>query len=57
VLHARGPIDWSAPETQRIKRSLRRHFFPDTQPWRELVLFRSRQVLGQALAGLTAAPI
>ncbi|HEV3176852.1 MAG TPA: M14 family metallopeptidase [Stellaceae bacterium] len=55
VLHARGPIDWSAPETQRVKRNLRRHFFPDTQPWRELVLFRSRQVLGQALAGLSAA--
>jgi hypothetical protein len=54
VLHARGAVDWSAPETQRIKRALRRHFFPDTQPWRELVLFRSRQVLGQALAGLAA---
>jgi hypothetical protein len=57
MLHARGPIDWNAPETQRIKRSLRRHFFPDTQPWRELVLFRSRQVLSQALAGLAAATI
>ena len=55
VLHAGGPIDWSAPETQRIKRNLRRHFFPDTQPWRELVLFRSRQVLRQALAGLSTA--
>jgi hypothetical protein len=54
VLHARGAVDWSAPETQRIKRALRRHFFPETQPWRELVLFRSRQVLGQALAGLAA---
>ena len=57
MLHVRGPIDWNAPETQRIKRSLRRHFFPDTQPWRELVLFRSRQVLSQALAGLAAATI
>jgi Protein of unknown function (DUF2817) len=54
VLHARGAVEWSAPETQRIKRALRRHFFPDTQPWRELVLFRSRQVLGQALAGLAS---
>ena len=52
VLHARGAIDWADPETQRIKRNLRRHFFPDTQPWRELVLFRSRQVLTQAIAGL-----
>jgi hypothetical protein len=57
VLHARGPVDWSAPETQRVKRALRRHFFPDTQPWRELVLFRSRQILGQALAGLAGAAI
>ena len=53
VLHAAGNVAWSAPETQRIKRNLRRHFFPDTQPWRELVLFRSRQVLCQAMAGLT----
>ncbi|HYC13410.1 MAG TPA: DUF2817 domain-containing protein, partial [Stellaceae bacterium] len=52
VLHARGAVDWANPETQRIKRNLRRHFFPDTQPWRELVLFRSRQVLMQAIAGL-----
>ncbi|HLJ19574.1 MAG TPA: DUF2817 domain-containing protein, partial [Stellaceae bacterium] len=54
VLHARGPVDWMSPETQRIKRNLRHHFFPDTQPWRELVLFRSRQVLAQALAGLSS---
>ncbi|MGH7123507.1 MAG: M14 family metallopeptidase, partial [Stellaceae bacterium] len=54
VLHARGPVDWTSPETQRIKRNLRHHFFPDTQPWRELVLFRSRQVLAQALSGLAA---
>jgi Protein of unknown function (DUF2817) len=52
VLHAAGNVDWKAPETQRIKRNLRRHFFPDTQPWRELVVFRSRQVLSQALRGL-----
>jgi hypothetical protein len=52
VLHAAGPIDWNSGEVRRIKRNLRRHFFPDTQPWRELVLFRSRQVLAQALAGL-----
>lgn len=52
VLHATGKVDWNTPETQRIKRNLRRHYFPDTQPWRELVLFRSRQVLTQALAGL-----
>jgi Protein of unknown function (DUF2817) len=52
VIHAAGPVDWNSAEVQRTKRSLRRHFFPDTQPWRELVLFRSRQVLAQAVAGL-----
>jgi hypothetical protein len=31
---------------------MHRTFFPDTADWREMVLFRSRQVLGQALAGL-----
>ncbi len=55
VLHARGAVDWVAPETQRIKRALTRHFFPDTRPWREMVLFRSRQVLTQALQGLAGA--
>jgi len=52
VLHAAGAVDWNAAETRRIKRNLRRHYFPNTQSWRELVLFRSRQVLTQALSGL-----
>ncbi len=55
VLHARGAVDWVDPETQRIKRALKRHFFPDTRPWREMVLFRSRQVLSLALQGLAGA--
>jgi len=52
ILHAQGPIDWSAPQTQRVKAELKRFFFPDTQDWREMVLFRARQVIGQALKGL-----
>ena len=55
VLHGRGAVDWVDPETQRIKRALKRHFFPDTRPWREMVLFRSRQVLSLALQGLAGA--
>lgn len=28
-LHNRGPFDWDAPETQRIKAALRRQFYPE----------------------------
>jgi hypothetical protein len=57
-LHAYGrgnknQIDWHALETQRIKKALRRQYYPDTDEWREMVLWRSRQILRQALAGLT----
>lgn len=51
-LHAYTNVDWAAPETRRIKRQLRRQFYPDTDDWREMMLFRSRQVIRQALAGL-----
>ena len=53
-LHAHGQFDWSDPESQRIQHLLRKYFYPDTRDWKELVLFRSRQVISQALAGLTA---
>lgn len=52
ILHAQGPIDWTAPQTRKVKAELKRFFFPDTQDWREMVLFRARQVIGQALRGL-----
>ena len=51
-LHARGDVTWDCPETREIKTSLQRAFYPDRTDWRELVLFRSRQAIGQALAGL-----
>jgi hypothetical protein len=51
-LHGRGAVDWDAPETRRIKAGIRKHFFPDTEDWKEMVLFRSRQILRQAQAGL-----
>lgn len=54
-LHRAGAPDWEAPTTRRIKDTLRRTFFPDTDDWREMVLFRSRQVFRQALAGLAEA--
>jgi hypothetical protein len=56
-LHAHGTVDWDSPETQRIKGALRHHFHPDTRAWKEMVLMRSRQVIGQAFAGLDNRPI
>ena len=54
-LHAHTNVDWSAPATKRIKAELKDAFFPDSAAWREMVLFRSRQVLRQAQAGLERA--
>jgi hypothetical protein len=48
----RPDAGWTDPETVRVKAYIRRAFYPDTDSWRELVLFRSRQVLGQAVRGL-----
>lgn len=54
-LHNHSNLDWSAPETRRIKRQIRDHYYPERPDWQEMVLFRSRQILRQALAGLAAA--
>jgi hypothetical protein len=54
-LHAYSNVDWAAPETRRIKAQMRAHFYPDAPDWQEMVLFRSRQILRQALAGLGAS--
>jgi hypothetical protein len=51
-LHAHTNVDWSDAETQRIKADLKDAFFPDSAAWREMVLFRGRQVLRQARDGL-----
>ena len=51
-LHAFGKVDWADPEVQRIKRQVRKQYYPDSDDWREMVLFRSRQLIRQALAGL-----
>ncbi len=53
-LHNHSNADWAAPETRRIKAQIRRHFYPEVPDWQEMVLFRSRQVLRQAIAGLAA---
>ena len=51
-LHARGDVTWDCPKTRDIKMPLQRAYYPDRTDCRELVLFRSRQAIGQALAGL-----
>lgn len=54
-LHTYGKPAWSEAGTQRIQQALRRFYYPDKDDWREAVLFRARQIIRQALAGLAAA--
>ncbi len=51
-LHNTRNVDWDDPTTREIKRALKDHFSPDDLDWREMVLFRSRQILRLGLAGL-----
>jgi len=53
-LHTYTNLDWDDPETRDIKARVRKTYFPDTQDWREMVIFRSRQIVDQALAGMAA---
>ncbi len=58
-LYTQGDPAWGDTETQRIKAALRRAYYPAKADWHELVIFRSRQVIRQTLAGLageTASP-
>jgi Protein of unknown function (DUF2817) len=52
-LHAYGAVDWQNPSTSEIKRRLKEFYYPDTTDWKESVVLRSRQVVAQALAGLS----
>jgi hypothetical protein len=51
-LHNRGPFDWDDAEVRRIKRQIRKHFYPDSDDWKEMILWRSQQIVRQATAGL-----
>jgi hypothetical protein len=53
-LHAYTNVDWGAAETRRIKAAIKDAYFPDSATWREMVLFRARQVLRQAGHGLAS---
>jgi len=52
-LHAYGKVDWLTEPTLGIKAEMRRHFYPDTSDWQDMVLRRSRECIKQALAGLS----
>ena len=48
---------WAQSDNDLARREhsqlMRRHFCPDDQAWKEMVLFRARQVLSQAMRGLS----
>ena len=45
---------WDDPATLQAKAKIKRAFYPDKDDWKEMVLFRSRQVLRQATLGLSS---
>jgi hypothetical protein len=47
-LHNQGAFDWDAPETRKIKDELKWHYHPASDDWKEMVLWRSRQLIRQA---------
>lgn len=51
-LHANRVFDWHDAEAQAIKQAIKWHYYPATDAWKEMVLFRSRQVIRQTLEGL-----
>jgi hypothetical protein len=54
-LHAYGEPGWTAETARAIRIEMRRVYYPDTPDWQEMVLARSRQVVRQTLAGLSAS--
>jgi hypothetical protein len=51
--HHVNSFAWDDPATRKAKAKIRRAFYPD-KDWKEMILFRSRQVLRQAIKGLLA---
>ena len=52
-LHRQGMPNWQLEQTRLVKAAIRRHFYPDTEEWKQLVIARARQCIGQALVGLS----
>ena len=51
-LHKYG--DPLGPEAAPIRAAMRKQFYPDTDEWKEMVLFRGHQVVRQAIKALNA---
>ncbi|MDO9141280.1 MAG: DUF2817 domain-containing protein [Methylobacter sp.] len=49
---------WAQPDNGQARlehsKAMRRHFCPEDKPWREMVLFRARQVIAQGLYGVSS---
>ncbi|MBS0223990.1 MAG: M14 family metallopeptidase [Proteobacteria bacterium] len=54
-LHKYG--DPLGKEAEPVRAAMRRQFYPDTDDWKEAVLFRGHQVVRQAIAGVQRGPI
>lgn len=51
-LHNRGNVDWDDAETRRIKQDMYDAYCPPFDDWREMVLYRSRQLARMAIEGM-----
>jgi len=51
-IHAQGRAQRDPEKAKEARNAIRQHFFPQALDWKEAVIFRGRQVIGQALAGL-----
>jgi len=54
-LYAYGKPDWDDESARKIRRALRRAYYPDALDWKEMVVSRSRQIIRQTLDGLTSS--
>lgn len=52
-LHWQGEVVWDGEQTQKIKAQLRHQFFPEFDDWKEMVIWRSRQVQRQTIEALS----
>ena len=52
-LHKYG--DPLGPEAAPIRAAIRKQFYPDTDEWKEMILFRGHQTVRQAIEGLNAS--
>jgi len=52
LLH-RQPIDWNNSHTRQVKQAMRRQFYPATPDWQEMVILRGRQLIQQAIYGMS----